>query len=173
MKGWKEEEFADRRLMAPCGLCCATCGVCISTRDNNEKFRASLANIYGTPAEETRCKGCMQEDPPECLFVFCQSCGMRKCVLEKGYKSCHQCEDWPCEMVENFILPVGRSVMKRAIPKWRELAAEHGLEAGAVEWMRSECERCHCPDCGEPLFRGALTCRSCKAEVADRLDGRN
>jgi Protein of unknown function (DUF3795) len=173
MKGWKDEEFADRRLMAPCGLYCGTCGVYISTRDDNEKFREKLAVLYGSPSEETRCLGCMQDDPPECLFGFCQSCPMRECVIEKGLTSCHQCDDWPCDFVENFPLPVGRRVMKKAITKWRGLAEKHGLEAGAIEWAKSECERYHCPDCGEPLFRGAITCRACKADVADRLDGRN
>ncbi len=72
MKGWKDEEFADRGLMAPCGLYCGTCSVYITTRDGNEKFRNKLAALYGTPPKETRCLGCMQGDDPECLYAFCQ-----------------------------------------------------------------------------------------------------
>ena len=173
MKGWSEEEFRDRRLMAPCGLYCGTCGVYISHRDDNAKFRGKLAALYGSEPEQTRCLGCWQPDPPELLYGFCQQCPIRDCVRDRGYYSCHQCNEFPCQYVENFPLPVGRRVMKRAIPSWRAKVAELGDEEGSVAWARSECERYHCPHCGEPLFRGAITCRACKAEVVDDLDGRN
>ena len=173
MQGWTEDEFRDTRLHAPCGLLCATCGVYISHRDGNEKFRDKLAALYGSEPEATVCKGCMQDEPPECLYGFCQSCPLRDCVRAKGYTSCHQCADWPCEHVERFPLPVGRRVMKKTIPRWRALAAEHGVEQGAVEWVRSECERYHCKGCGAPLFRGAIRCRACQRGVAEELDGLN
>ena len=70
MKGWKEEEFKNTDLMAPCGLYCGLCGVYIATRDNNEKFKKVMGNLYGTPPEETGCLGCMQPDPPKQLYGF-------------------------------------------------------------------------------------------------------
>ena len=69
----------------------------------------------------------MQPDPPECLFQFCRSCPIRDCVRTKGYYSCHQCNEFPCAHIEAFPIPVGRRVIARAIPKWRELVAELGL----------------------------------------------
>ncbi|MBI5843481.1 MAG: DUF3795 domain-containing protein [Deltaproteobacteria bacterium] len=171
MQGWTEEEFANRELMAPCGLYCGTCGVYISNRDGNEKFRQVMGNLYGTKPEETRCLGCMQPDPPRELYSFCRSCAIRDCVRGRGFYSCHQCENWPCDHFKNFPLATGRRVMDRAIKSWREKVAELGDEAGSVEWARSECERYHCPDCGYPLFRGAQRCRNCKRNVADDLDG--
>ena len=173
MRGWTDEELSDERLLAPCGLYCGVCGVYLATRDGSTKFRDILARLYGSKPEETACKGCMQEDPPECLYGFCVECPIRACVREKGFGSCHQCDEWPCQYIEAFPVPVGRRVMDKVIPRWRELAAEHGLEAGAVAWAREEAERYHCPDCGHPLFRGAVTCRGCKREVAEGLDGRN
>jgi uncharacterized protein DUF3795 len=173
VRGWKEEEILDKRLMAPCGLYCGTCGVYLSNRDNNEKFRSILANLYGSKPEDTRCLGCMQDDPPECLYDFCKNCKLRDCIKEKGFYSCHQCSDWPCKLVEEFPLPVGRRVMKRAIPKWRELAAKLGDEEGSQAWARGECERYRCSHCGQPLFRGAITCRGCKRDVSAELDGLN
>ncbi len=173
MKGWRDEEVENRTLMAPCGLYCGTCAVYLAHRDRNEKFRAKIAAAYGSSPAETKCAGCMQPDPPDCLFGFCRSCPIRECVRAKGYYSCHQCSDFPCPYIENFPIPVGRRVMPRAIAKWRECVAELGDHDGSVAWARSECERYHCPDCGHPLFRGAIRCRGCGQEVADRLDGRN
>lgn len=171
MKGWTEEEIRNRDVMAPCGLYCGTCGVYIATRDKNEKFRAIMGNLYGTKPEDTACLGCMQAEPAKTIYVFCRQCGIRKCIRAKGFYSCHQCTDWPCTMIREFGFATGRRVMERAIPLWREKAAELGDEEGSVEWARAQCERYHCPFCGEPLFRGAQRCRACKAPVADLLDG--
>jgi len=171
MRGWSEEEIADRRLMAPCGLYCGVCGVYISTRDDNEKFRARLGELYGTPAAETRCHGCMQPDPPALLYAYCRSCPIRECALSRGFRSCSPCPEWPCALIRDFPLATGRRVMLRTIPLWREQVARHGPERGSVEWARAECQRYHCPSCGEPLFRGAQRCRACAAPVAEDLDG--
>lgn len=171
MTGWSEEEIRNRDLMAPCGLYCGACGVYIATRDKNEKFRTVMGNLYGTSPEETRCLGCMQPDPPKMLYGYCQSCKIRDCVKAKGFYSCHQCGEWPCGMVENFGYATGKRVMMRTIPLWREKVALHGDGEGSVEWARRECERYHCPDCREPLFRGAQRCRCCKKDVAAELDG--
>lgn len=171
MKGWSEKEFKDKSLMAPCGLYCGTCGVYIATRDNNEKFRAIMANLYGTKLEETRCLGCMQPDTAAAIYSWCKLCTIRSCVKSKGYYSCHQCDQWPCYMINNFGFATGARVMKRTIPIWRAKVAQHGDDRGSIEWARAECERYHCSACGEPLFRGAQRCRACKKPVADELDG--
>ena len=171
MEGWTEEEFKNKDLMAPCGLYCGACGVYLATRDENEKFRAVMGNLYGTKPEETECLGCMQPDPPKKLYGYCKGCTIRNCVRSKGYYSCHQCEQWPCSMIENFGFATGVRVMKRAIPLWRAKVAEHGDEKGSIEWARAECERYHCSSCGKPLFRGAQHCRACKKPVSDELDG--
>ncbi len=171
MPEWTEEEMGNRDLMAPCGLYCGVCGVYIATRDGNEKFKSVMGRLYGTKTEETECLGCMQSDPPQKLYGYCRHCQIRDCIRSKGFYSCHQCRDWPCPLIEHFSLATGRRVMKRTIPLWKEKAALLGDDRGSVEWAKAECERYHCPSCGAPLFRGAITCRSCKASVADQLDG--
>jgi len=171
MEGWTEEEIRNKDLMAPCGLYCGACGVYIATRDGNEKFRAVMGKLYGTKPEETVCLGCMQPDPPKQIYSLCKLCEIRKCVKSKRYYSCHQCEEWPCSIIENFPFAIAARAMKRTIPIRRAKVAEHGDEKGSVEWARAECERYHCPSCGKPLFRGAQRCRACNKPVADELDG--
>jgi len=171
MKGWTEKEIKDKKLMAPCGLYCGVCGVYIATRDHNDKFKAALGTVYKTPPEETECLGCMQPHPPEKLYIYCKICEIRDCVKSKGYYSCHQCDQWPCHLIDNFGLKTGLQVMKRTIPIWRKCVELNDDEKGSIDWARSECERYHCSSCGAPLFRGAQKCRNCKRFVADELDG--
>jgi len=171
MKGWTEEEIKNKDLMAPCGLYCGACGIYIATRDGNEKFKAVLGNAYGSKPEETECLGCMQSDPPKKLYGYCKACKIRDCIKSKSFYSCHQCDEWPCNLIKEFGIATGKRVMERAIPLWREKVAEHGDEKGSENWARSECERYHCSSCGEPLFRGAQRCRVCNIPVADELDG--
>ncbi len=171
MKGWTEDELRNRELMAPCGLYCGTCGVYIAHRDGNQKFRDIMARLYGSKPEETACKGCMQGDDAPCLYGYCRHCTIRDCVRSRGLYSCHQCDEWPCDMINDFGFATGRQVMMRTIPVWRAKVAELGDEEGSVAWARAECERYHCPDCGQPLFRGAQRCRCCKRPVAEILDG--
>lgn len=172
MAGWTEEEIRNKDLMAPCGLHCGFCGVYIATRDKNRKFRKIMGNLYGTKPEETECIGCMQSDPPEKLYGYCRECKIRDCVRSKEYYSCHQCDEWPCDLIEKFPLKTGLRVMKRTIPVWRDKVAAYGDEEGSIEWVRSECERYHCSSCGKPLFRGVQRCRNCGREIAGELDGK-
>ena len=130
-----------------------------------------MGDLYGTTPKETECIGCMQPDPPKKLYGYCKECKIRDCVKSKGYYSCHQCDEWPCDFIEMFPLKTGLRVMKRTIPIWRDKVATLGDESGSVEWVRSEYERYHCSSCKKPLFRGAQRCRNCKKEVAEELDG--
>jgi len=171
MEGWTEDEIKNKDLMAPCGLYCGVCGVYIATRDNNQKFKTIMGNLYGTKPEETECLGCMQPDETKKLYAYCKLCTIRDCVKSKWLYSCHQCDEWPCSKIENFGLLTGKKVMKNTIPIWKAKVAEHGDEKGSVEWSRAVCERYHCSSCGKPLFRGAQRCRACNHPVAEELDG--
>jgi hypothetical protein len=113
----------------------------------------------------------MQATPSPKLYTYCNACPIRDCVIAKGYYSCHQCGEWPCDKIERFPVATGLRVIKKAIPEWRAYVAEYGDEEGSEAWVRSECARYHCPTCGYPLFRGAQRCRNCKQPVADQLDG--
>ena len=140
-------------LLAPCGMYCGVCGVYIAHRDDNLKFKEKLVSVYGVPVEDIRRRGCLSGEP----FTFCKLCSIKSCVKEKGSEGCHQCDDFPCSHTDEFPVPVGKKVMLRAIPQWREMGTE--------KWVAAEEARYYCPECGAALFRGAKRCRECKTAV--------
>jgi len=140
-------------LLAPCGLYCGVCAIYMAHRDNNVKFKERLSPVYGVSVEDLHCRGCLSDD----VFKYCRVCPIKRCTVEKGLEGCHRCEEFPCGLIDDFPLPVGRKVILRAIPERREL--------GTKRWVEAELERYRCPECGYPLFRGAGRCRNCRAEV--------
>src|SRR4030042_3535953 len=145
---------ADKKLLAPCGLYCGVCSILIAYRDGNEKFKERLVALYGLKSpDEIRCEGCVSEE----RVAYCEQCPIRDCCDKKGIEGCHQCDDFPCSLIEKFPLEVGKKVILRAIPEWKEL----GTEA----WVEQEEKRYHCPDCDYALFRGAKRCRNCGIAV--------
>lgn len=140
-------------LLAPCGLYCGVCGVYIAHRDGNEKFKERLATVYGVEPKDVRCRGCLSDEP----FGYCRLCRIKSCTREKGYEACHQCAQFPCSLIDEFPLDVGKRVILRAIPQWRTMGTE--------KWVAAEEARYVCPHCGARLFRGAKRCRECKEPV--------
>jgi hypothetical protein len=153
--------------VAPCGLYCGVCAIHIAGRDNNQKFKERLVNLYqgGVPGKGTlpggekltpadiKCGGCLSDEP----FVFCKQCEIRECTRNKGYAGCHQCDEFPCQYIDNFSMAVGKKVILRAIPYWREVGTE--------KWIADEEARYVCPHCGNKVFRGVVRCNQCKAEL--------
>lgn len=150
--------------IAPCGLYCGVCAIYMAHRDNNQKFKERLVNLYrggvsGKGAlpnseqlttEDIQCEGCLSDN----RFMHCQQCAIRECTREKGYTGCHACKDFPCGYIENFPMAVGKKVILRAIPYWRDV--------GTDQWIRDEEARYICPGCGNKVFRGVVACNKCK-----------
>jgi len=153
--------------IAPCGLYCGVCAVYIAHRDDNRKLKEGLVNVYqgkadgkgGLPdsenlsVEDIQCRGCLSEEP----FAYCLHCDIRNCTQEKGYAGCHECNEFPCQHIENFPMSVGKKVILRAIPHWREVGTE--------KWIQDEEARYICPECGNKLFRGVMQCNKCKVKL--------
>jgi predicted RNA-binding Zn-ribbon protein involved in translation (DUF1610 family) len=151
--------------IAPCGLYCGVCAIYMAHRDDTLKLKERLVGLYqgggagkGTlpnsetlAVEDIRCRGCLSDD----RFLHCRQCEIRACTQEKGYTGCHQCAEFPCLHIENFPMTVGKKVILRAIPYWREVGTE--------KWIQDEETRYVCPECGNKVFRGAARCNQCKA----------
>jgi hypothetical protein len=142
-----------RELLAPCGLYCGVCAIMIAHRDNNQKLKERLAPVYGVSPEGIRCQGCQSNE----VFAYCTTCPIKACTQQKGYEGCHQCNEFPCEHIRNFPVPVGQKVIMRAVPQRRDMGTE--------KWVEAEEKRYQCPNCGNHLFRGAKRCNLCKEAV--------
>jgi len=147
--------------IAPCGLYCGVCGILYATHENNLKFKEILVGFYSDKlsegenlsVEDIHCKGCLSSEP----FYFCKECAIKDCTTKKGYTGCHECNDFPCTLIKEFPIPIGKKVILRAIPYWREVGTE--------KWVIDEEARYICPECGHKLFRGAKRCNKCKTPV--------
>jgi len=152
--------------VAPCGLYCGVCAIFIAHRDGNQKLKERLVHLYQGDAgkgelpgaerlsvDDIQCEGCLSEKP----FVYCRLCNLKNCTKEKGYSGCHECDEFPCQYIEDFPMSVGKKVILRAIPHWRNVGTE--------KWIEDEEARYICPECGNKVFRGAMRCNKCKAAL--------
>ncbi|MCP4108523.1 MAG: DUF3795 domain-containing protein [Desulfobacteraceae bacterium] len=142
-----------KELLAPCSMYCGVCGIYMASRDNNQKLKDKLANAYSVTPEQVACKGCLSDQ----RFVYCQACGIRTCAMEKGYDGCHQCEEFPCKIIDDFPVPAGKKIMLRSVPDRKRLGTE--------KWVEQEENRYKCSHCGDQIFRGAKRCGNCKEPV--------
>lgn len=157
----------NRDLISPCGLYCGVCAIYIAHQDNNQKFKKGLATLYKggvsgkvmlpnsehLSARDIQCKGCLSDD----RFMHCKQCEIRDCTKKKGYSGCHQCDEFPCQYIDNFPMTVGKKVILRAVEERRK----HGTK----QWVQNEEARYHCPECGNKVFRGVVKCNRCKTKL--------
>ena len=153
--------------LSPCGLYCGVCAIHIADRDNNEKFKKRLVGLYkggisgkGTlpnsehlSPKDIHCQGCLSED----LFMHCTQCEIRDCTAKKGISGCHKCDDFPCHYIDNFSMAVGKRVILRS--------TLHRRAVGTKQWIQDEEARYFCPECGNKVFRGVVTCNQCKTKL--------
>jgi hypothetical protein len=151
----------NEKLLSPCGLYCGVCGIYYATRDNNQKFLDTLLSFYQSnlpglenmTTDDLACEGCFSDN----RTLFCKTCAVKDCNQEKGYTGCHECDDFPCQLIEDFPIPVGKKVILRSIPFRKKY--------GTAKWVADEEARYICPDCGNTVFRGVKRCRNCKVEL--------
>lgn len=92
------------KMIAKCGIDCIECNAYKATITNSEELRKKTAQEWSAQfgvlidPKTINCVGC-QEDDKDKLCSHCQVCGVRSCAVEKGYKTCAECDDFGCEKV--------------------------------------------------------------------------
>lgn len=89
-----------KEIYAPCGIDCQICDCYIATQSNDKEARQKMADSfkakYGKDIdpETIVCDGC----PTEGRHIgFCAECGIRACAFGKGFATCAECAELPCE----------------------------------------------------------------------------
>lgn len=89
-----------QKLIAPCGIDCKICDAYIATQNQDPELKQKLADGYEAQMgakisfEELDCDGC---NNPGRHISFCDICQIRLCARDKGYITCAECADFPCE----------------------------------------------------------------------------
>lgn len=90
------------KVIACCGLNCATCDARIATLANDNELRAQTAEKWkvqfsaGITTEMINCTGCREEGVK---FSHCSQCEIRNCAKSKGFETCAH-----CDMLEGCVL---------------------------------------------------------------------
>ena len=93
-------------MIAFCGLACHECGAFLATKNDDDKKRAEVAQLWSKELNtdikpgDINCDGCLSDSG--LVFNYCKVCKIRKCGREKGIANCAHCEDYPCEKLEKF-----------------------------------------------------------------------
>jgi predicted RNA-binding Zn-ribbon protein involved in translation (DUF1610 family) len=138
-------------LDAYCGLYCGACLIYQSTRTGN---LAAAAAFFGRPEEGLACDGCRSNR----VTAACRECWYRDCPVGKGYTSCAECPEMPCNSLKSLQtrMPhlaeiVGNLVRIHAVGHERSCAEQ------ATRWT--------CPACGKTTWWYETTCAECGSPV--------
>jgi hypothetical protein len=96
------------KLIACCGLDCATCDARKATIANDNKLRAETAekwkvqhNAAHITAEMINCTGCREAGVK---FGHCEKCEIRNCAISKNFKTCAECDKMEdCSILKNVL----------------------------------------------------------------------
>ena len=75
--------------------------------------------------------------------------------IGKKFKGCHQCDDFPCDHINNFPFEISKNKMVEGIQRWKELGTER--------WVAEVEDQYTCSNCGALLHRFAIQCPNCQA----------
>jgi rubrerythrin len=134
-----------------CGL---YCDACLAMRQNKAGKLDELAARFNTTPDKVVCHGCKTD----VNLSYCMNCEMKKCCRDKGYESCAECPDMPCEHILRFHdEKPHRKVIIGNLLRIREI--------GLPEFLNEQAKRWACPNCGYTISWYDEKCPSCGGEV--------
>jgi hypothetical protein len=146
-----------RKKVGICGLYCGTCPSYLAYQKNDVELLEKMSKERGISVEEMRCEGCLSDK----LAPHCVDCrhGFRKCASEKQVTWCFECEDFPCQRLEDFrnVHIVNGISHHEHIIEENEYIKAHGLE----KWVEKQDRAARCPGCGETLYWHDRQCGNC------------
>jgi hypothetical protein len=95
----KKEKKVEK--ISGCGFDCGACLAFKATMENNDELRRATSDgwfkVFGfrMPPEEIYCEGCFSQGK-----ALDSGCLVRPCVRERGYSTCAECQEYPCDKLK-------------------------------------------------------------------------
>jgi Protein of unknown function (DUF3795) len=95
-----------KEMTAYCGLHCRECGAFLATRDDDDRKREEIAELWSEQYHadikpgDINCQGC--KSGGLCHFQYCDVCEIRLCARKRKIANCAFCDDYPCGKLEEF-----------------------------------------------------------------------
>lgn len=147
----------SRDFAAPCGLYCGACSIRAAVRGGDtallELIASGVGKHLGHPvaAKDLVCEGCLSD----VLGAPCRQCAIRDCAQSKGVTHCSQCDDFPCQRIEDF----NNDGMAHHAEVLDSIRRQR--EVGIDVWLKEQGERWRCPACGGETNWYAGKCPKC------------
>jgi hypothetical protein len=93
-----------KKMIACCGVDCATCDAYVATRNKDDDLRRTTAERWArqhdVPVDPVyvNCDGCQQTGGQH--LEYCAMCGIRACCLEKQHTTCAECSEYVCARLQ-------------------------------------------------------------------------
>jgi hypothetical protein len=147
----------DHRLAGICGIYCGSCPAYLAPRQGDGAEVAKLARENNMAIKDVGCDGCLSDR----LMPECRECrhGFRACVKQNHITRRFQCQEFPCQRLEEFRdvhIRNGASHHQFVIAELRRMK-DGGVEA----WLNRKSRENACLKCGRALYWFERECRTC------------
>jgi hypothetical protein len=107
--------FMTVNMQAYCGLDCSNCPAWLGYVNDDDELRQETVKKWTTPQfavtmDTIDCAGCKSDGPH---FSFCHSCNVRLCASKRGVETCAHCDDYGCDVLEDWLSHAGEESRKR------------------------------------------------------------
>jgi len=137
-------------LIAYCGLYCGACSFKVAFDENDRSHIENMPEKYdkyrNLPLEF--CPGCRLENQ-------CGKCDIKDCAEHKGVQYCSQCNEFPCQKLEDF--------NNDGIPHHSESISnlQQIKQMGPENWIALQKEKWTC-ECGTKYSWYQKVCHNCQ-----------
>ncbi len=96
-------------MRAYCGINCAECPAHLAYVNDDDKLRRETVEKWNSPefpvsVDNIDCAGCKSDGPH---FTFCSKCTIHACASKRGVETCAHCEDYGCDILEEWLVQSG------------------------------------------------------------------
>jgi len=151
------EIMVNRALVGRCGLYCGACGIYRAYKDDGD-YLDMVSKSWDMPKGKIRCEGC-QALTPRCWGTGCERV---KCLDDKGYEFCYECEKFENRSCEKY-----EYIASRYLERGEDVRESlRRIKLGETDqWLEEQEMRWRCLSCGHPISWYGEKCFKCGAQI--------